>query len=623
MEQEKNKVSTYFSARALQSMRSSGYRDTTYALAELIDNSFDGSATKTKIIFFEKRDNSKRRYIDEIIVCDNGDGMQKEVLHECLTFGATTNTDLNTMVSQKKKGKFGFGLPNASLSQCKLITAYSWQKSGQVFCTTLDLGNALDNNSIDLPDIKSVPLPSHYAQADAILNKDHGVIISWKECDRLSAIKGETLCDHALPVLGQLYRYLLVKGSSIELEVYEYNSGKNTFARQYKKNVVPNDPLFLMSDTCIAKDLNEAATKSMAYSDFYKRFSTGAATCKPTNIRHDDSCQIVRFEWQGKIYKLEIMASYAHIDIQKPGIKIGANTDVGRFYGKRDSISFVRADREIATGDFGFYKRTEPQHRWWSIEVRFDADLDDLLDVYNTKQGVNFKYTNTPPDFDEITASLPQARAQFWSELSNTLTGIYNVLFKQVRKQGREWDVKNESIPGSDTGTDEIQGSTTDTEGALIKTDGPRASAFSDEELKALAQRLGEKFPGVSAASISNAIAQFNKTRAKSVVLYQASADQSLWTMTAVSGILITLINTTHSFYENIMAPLRTLKTEQALAAIELFISSLASEETGPDFQAPDKRNVLEDFRVNVSVHLNRYIRDNSISFQAEAEEQG
>lgn len=111
MEQEKNKVSTYFSARALQSMRSSGYRDTTYALAELIDNSFDGSATKTKIIFFEKRDNSKRRYIDEIIVCDNGDGMQKEVLHECLTFGATTNTDLNTMVSQKKKGNLVLDFP--------------------------------------------------------------------------------------------------------------------------------------------------------------------------------------------------------------------------------------------------------------------------------------------------------------------------------------------------------------------------------------------------------------------------------------------------------------------------------------------------------------------------------
>ncbi len=614
-------MSTYFSARALQSMRSSGYRDTTYALAELVDNSFDGSATKTKIIFFEKRDNSNKRYIDEIIVCDNGNGMQKEVLHGCLTFGASTNTDLNTMVSQKKKGKFGFGLPNASLSQCKLITAYSWQKSGQVFCTTLDLGNALDNNSIDLPDIKPVPLPSHYAPANAILNKDHGVIISWKECDRLSAIKGETLCDHARPVLGQIYRHLLAEGTAIDLEVYEFNSGKKTFALQHKYNVVANDPLFLMSDTLVAKDLYELALSSMPYSEYYKKFSTGNATCSATNIRHDDSCQTMRFQWQGKIYKLEITASYAHIDIQKPGIKIGASTEVGKFYGRRDSISFVRADREIATGDFGFYKRTEPQHRWWSIEVKFDADLDDLLDVYNTKQGVNFKYTDLPPDFEEITASLPQARAQFWSELSNTLTSIYNELWKIVRKQGREWDDNYEPTPG--TRTDDIPGATPDTQVALLKTDGKRENPFSDDQTEKLAERLAEKYPGVDAASISNAIARFDAARSKSVVLYQASQDPSLWTMTQVSGFLITLINTSHSFYTNIMQPLRALKTEQALAALELFISSLASEETGPNFLQREKRDTLEDFRMFVGIHLNKYIRDNSISYQAEADEQG
>lgn len=97
-------MTTYFSPNAMVSMQASGYRNTTYALAELIDNSFDGEATKIKIVFFEKRDHNNKRYIDEVIVTDNGNGMTKEVLYTCLRFGSTTNTDLKTLVRTKKKG---------------------------------------------------------------------------------------------------------------------------------------------------------------------------------------------------------------------------------------------------------------------------------------------------------------------------------------------------------------------------------------------------------------------------------------------------------------------------------------------------------------------------------------
>ena len=609
-------MKTFFSAAALASMRSSGYRHTTYALAELVDNSFDAGATKTKIIFFEKRDGNNRRYIDEIIVSDNGLGMPEEVLYSCLTFGATTNTNLATMVTEKKMGKFGFGLPNASLSQCKFIKVYSWQKSGAVLSTKLDLQESLDQNTIDLPPVQPESLPSHYEQASAVLDKKHGVIISWQKCDMLSAVKGETLCDLAQPTLGQIYRHLLAKGSTIQLEVYDFNESKNSYTQRHAYKVIPNDPLFLMSNTQIAETLHKLANSGLAFSKSYKSFSTGETTCRPTNIRQDDLCQHVTFRWQGKTYKLEIVASAAHIDIQKPGIKIGASTEVGTLYGKRDSISFVRANREIATGDFGFYRKTEPQHRWWSIEVKFDADLDNLLNVYNTKQGVNFTYTDQTPGFDEYTSTLPVAREEFQAMLSNKLQSTYSELWKLVRKQGREWD-EQQTLPDTIDGSPEIVGSTATTNTALTITDGKRDSVFADDEKQKLAQRLAEKFPEVPEAVIKNAIVQFEVARLKSVVLYHASADQSLWTMTQVHGFLITLINKNHSFYTNIMLPLRQPQTEQALAALELFISSLSAEEYSPHFMQSEKRTILEEFRAYVGIHLNAYIRDNAIDLES------
>src|SRR5690242_20597249 len=111
-------MSTFFSPKALTSLRAAGYKNTQYALAELIDNSFDAEAKNVKVIFFEKKDHQDKKVVQEIIVCDDGTGMDKERVEVCLQFGNTGNEDLAEIVAKKKKGMYGFGLPNASLSQC-------------------------------------------------------------------------------------------------------------------------------------------------------------------------------------------------------------------------------------------------------------------------------------------------------------------------------------------------------------------------------------------------------------------------------------------------------------------------------------------------------------------------
>ena len=84
-------MSTFFSPNALNSLRSAGYRNAQYALAELIDNSFDADANWCKVVFFEGRDFTDRKVISEVVVGDDGKGMDKEQASICLQFGNTGN----------------------------------------------------------------------------------------------------------------------------------------------------------------------------------------------------------------------------------------------------------------------------------------------------------------------------------------------------------------------------------------------------------------------------------------------------------------------------------------------------------------------------------------------------
>lgn len=612
-------MKTYFSYNALESQRAAGYKNTQYALAELIDNALDASASKVKVIFFEKRDNN-RRYVDEIIVCDNGVGMSNDTLESCLQFGATTNTDLDAMVAAQKKGKFGFGLPNASLSQCTNVSVYSWQNGGDVFSSRLNLKELRGTGSIDMPPLEQVQIPSHYENANGVLSEESGTIIAWKNCDRLSFMKGETLCIKCKPILGTIYRYLIAEGKSITLEVHEHNSGQNTYTRRHEFQIVPNDPLFLMENTLIAETLFKAAGAGREFSPSYQPFSLGQTQCRPTNVKLADKSYPFDFRWNGRDYKFEITTSHARVEIQKPGIRIGAHTPVGTFYGDRDSISFIRAGREIASGTFDFYRKTEPQNRWWSIEVKFNADADDLMGVFNTKQGIKYTYTDSDglrDEFNEFTSTLPEAREELWIKLTQRIDSAYKEVWSIVRNQGRDWDL-NHQEEEADTGEGGggLPSETRTTTEATRTTDGTRPTQFKDEQKRSLIERLTEKFPTIPQGQIEQSVKRFDDSRVRGCILYHASEDQSLWSMTDVYGFLIILINTNHSFYTNILAPLRNTHTESALSAIELFISSLAWEEKSEHFMQPEKKTLLEEFRAYVGIHLNRYIRDNSITLE-------
>jgi hypothetical protein len=611
---------TYFSVNALESQRSSGYKNTTFAIAELIDNAFDSGAMTCKVIFIEKRGSDNKRYIDEVLIADDGEGMSDEKLKFCLQFGGTTNDDINELVLKKKIGKFGYGLPNASLSQCPSILVASWISQGLVFSSRLDLEELKNSQSIEIPELEPFSFPEYYESVGAVINESHGTIVSWKKCDRLSNSKAETIISKSEKLLGRLFRYLLASGRKIELTQYEYSSTSGQYVEQGKTVVRKNDPLFLMEDTVISTVLYQASKDSNGAeaardpAQYYSRFSIGPDSSKPTNLKLEDQSFRFNFEWRGKEYSFDIITSYAHPDIQKPGIREGGDTSVGKFYKEKEKecINFVRSGREISAGNYGFYNQADPRQRWWSIEVSFTPDADELLGVHNNKQGVDFVYSNDvdPTEvFEKYTASLQQAREQLWCELTKKIERARKEVWKEILNAQKKWEL---SITPEDTTVDGepiLPGGTQTTTKIQKDTDGVRARQFSQDEKDALFERLKEKYTDIPHDDILRTIDLYDLSKLRGCVLYSQSASDQLWSLTNVGNFLITLINTNHMFYQNMIEPLKMAGRESSLAAIELFISSLAWEEY-QHFASGNNKNVIEEFRSYVGIHLNRYLRE-------------
>lgn len=316
----------------------------------------------------------------------------------------------------------------------------------------------------------------------------------------------------------------------------------------------------------------------------------------------------------GKDYNFEIKTSVVHPDIQKPGVSQGGSTHVGQHYATKEAIgniSFVRADREIAAGHFGgFYNRTVLPQRFWSLEIKFDADADDLLGVHNNKQGIEFTSMNkdqAEEGFDEHTADLLQARNQCWIMLTQRINTAIKIAFKLVQKQSNDWDSVNISSRGVITNKPGIPVSTATTTTTIKAVEGARKKKLPSPDLLALQDRLIERYPNIPPESVRSAIADLDGQLTRACVLYAPTESKQLWSYTKVYDFFVVLINTNHEFYRKVLAELRNSGQEGALTAMELFLSSLAIEEE--DFVGNDThKEIIEVFREAVGSKLHRYM---------------
>jgi hypothetical protein len=625
-------MNNLYGAKYIENQRSSGYKSTVYAMAEIVDNSVDANATKVDIFFSEKESYTgqrKRVLLNRIYFVDNGSGMAAERLNGCLTFAEGAGK------SDKRIGSFGVGLPNSSISVCRKVEVYSRLDNGnwQYVCLDLDDQKSRTEPGYDESIVKEPNYP------DLIFDDTSRTVIVWSKLDRLDVSRAVTLLGRCKKLLGRIYRYKFEEG--LEINLFETSDDSKSIKKKTK--VIPYDPLFLMSKENYITEHIWAASKfddplgrhkTLSHLDIftskyhYAKYIEGCKSNenKPLFQKFDDYWDVeYTSKFNGVDYNWKIKASFAYSDIANPGVRSGGGTRLGYEFGKKangdahfpsGNIFFIRAGREIDFGNFGLYTITEPKNRFWTIEIHFDSILDELMGLSNDKQSVKFKAI-TSSDFDEQPSStdiLPIGlqRELLWSRMTDTMKraialmkkhlAVYSSNFQELEKTYTEdSSSKGPTVP--------------QVEQAVIQVI-PKGEPWSEEQKREVAAFLKEKYMHISEDSIMAQVEQFAIGLTKTIVLYAPNETGNLFELKERKGKKITIINTNHKYYTNIIEPLKSDSRLKIFAiSIELLISSFALEMDSLVTDNPRKfEEPLGVYLRSVSGRLQEFIHDSSLA---------
>ena len=344
---------------AITAMRDSGYKNTAYALMELIDNAVQAEASMIEVLCIEKRElvqMRERRRLWQIAVLDNGSGMDVKTLRMALQFGNGTRLDDRTGI-----GRFGMGLPNASISQATRVDVWSWQNGPENAITSfIDLGK------IEIGEMNEVPMPVHdpvpepwRGLSDHIGH--HGTLVVWSNLDfeRLTWKRAERALLRTEEIVGRVYRRFITEGT-VTIRLYAVE--EDTEAVQIDRETTVNDPLYLTVSQALPAPFNTQPMFKFAF---------------------DDSQDI---EYGGAAYTVSVRYSLASEDtITEVGSVDRGKTRYGKHAASNIGVSLLRAGREIML-DQGWCIGYDPRERWWGAEVEFPPQLDEVFGVTNNKQ---------------------------------------------------------------------------------------------------------------------------------------------------------------------------------------------------------------------------------------------
>ena len=357
----------------IQSFRDNGYNNSAYALAELIDNSLQAGATRVEVGFIEGKLEPKKNYtVSEISVWDNGKGMDSETLRKALQFGGGTHRE-----DSEGMGKFGMGLPNSSISQCKRVDVWSWKGGQPPYHTYLDVDEMKAGSLEDVPEPKEAEIPQQYKKSFFTEVPTSGTLIVWSKLDRLSWKTGRSIYRHCEHLVGRMYRNFIAD-DEIKIDSIIYRkSGEDQLNAYDRQSFKANDPMYLLKKTSLP-DLpgeykSEAFFEKVDEEEVPVEYEDVDGTLKKANV---------------KIVSSIVKKAIADAILKSPEVKVklGA-TDWGKHCSKNVGVSIVRANRELVMRDSFFTSALrESKGRFIGLEVSFPPALDNVFGVTNNKQ---------------------------------------------------------------------------------------------------------------------------------------------------------------------------------------------------------------------------------------------
>lgn len=311
------------SSNFIRAVRESGYVSLSTALAELVDNSLQAAATDVAVTISRPTAGA----LPEIRVEDNGGGMSRSQVEACLRFGGSSRFN-----ERQSFGRFGIGLPAASLSQARRIEVTSWQNGKTAHHVFLDVDAIAEGAPVDLRARR---------RSGGITRS--GCLVVWQNCDRIEYKRLAWLERALRRDLGRMYRRFLTNGS-LTLTI----NGKR---------VDPVDPLLLTTKV-------EGHSGRLAFEPLRYELTAPSGETAFVTVR----------------FAMLPVHHWHHLDnVAKRRIGIVGGT----------GVSVLRAGREIASGwHLMGAKRKENYDDWWRCEIEFDPILDEHFGITINKQGI-------------------------------------------------------------------------------------------------------------------------------------------------------------------------------------------------------------------------------------------
>lgn len=343
--------------------RDSGYKSTASALAELVDNAIEARATKIQIQI-EKIHGADGVISHDIFIVDNGKGMTAEELSLALQFGGSSRFN-----SRAHLGRYGMGLPNSSLSQCRRVEVITWRKKEELLTNYLDVDEVVEQKLDRLPRVRKL------ATCSLSIQSQSGTIVRWTKCDRLSFKYLKSLTKKLHFILGRIFRYSIWRGIDILVG---------------KDKVIAFDPLFLgtgsnlIGGTLYGKELK------------YRVKVPQSKTTSEVRVRFIELPVHTWASWTSEEKRRHYISKCAGVTVLRSGREI----DYGWFF----------------MGD----KRKENYDDWWRCEISFNPHLDEVFGVTHTKQEIKqtpFMSNILVPDLEQTAKVLNNRVRQKFIEL--------------------------------------------------------------------------------------------------------------------------------------------------------------------------------------------------------------